>query len=114
MARSVLLTDLVLATVVGVACFILDLRTLAAYGTALVWMGVAMIIFACITGIGGFASHAEDAIAFSRSGARNMFDNLQRITDSRSSNLGCFLHLVFAAVVLIGVGYLIQLIPVMF
>ena len=114
MTRNVLLGDLVVAAVVGTACFILDLRTLEAYGTVLVWAGTVLIIFACIMGIGGFASRAEDAIAFSRSGAGNMFDNLQRITDARSSNLGCFLHLLFAALVLTGVGYLAQIIPAIF
>ena len=62
-------------------------------------------------GIGGFASRTEDAVAYSLSGAGNMIENLQRITDARSSNLGCFVHLVFAALLLIGAGYLVQIIP---
>ena len=114
MVRNVLLADLVLAAVVGMACFILDLRTLEACGTLLIWVGTALIVFACLTGIGGFASRAQDAIAFSRSGAGNMFENLQTISDARSSNLGCFLHLVFAAIGLIAAGYIVQIIPFLF
>lgn len=109
--RSVLLTDLILAAIVGLACYVLDLRSFEAYGTVLVWAGTAVIVLACIIGIGGFASRTEDAVAYSLSGAGNMIENLQRISDARASNLGCFVHLVLAALLLLGAGYLIQIIP---
>jgi hypothetical protein len=80
----------------------------------LVWAGGALIIFACITGIGGLAARTQDAIAFSHSGAGNMIENLQRITDARSSNLGCFLHTIFAAIGLIAMGYIVQIIIFLF
>jgi uncharacterized protein YfiM (DUF2279 family) len=67
-----------------------------------------------ITGVGGFASRSEDAAAYSLSGAGNMIDNLQRITDARSSNLGCFVHMIVAAFLLIVLGYLLQIIPALF
>ena len=113
-ARTILLADLVLAVLVALACYVLDLRTSGAYGTILIWVGTALVILACIIGIGGFASRGEDAIAFCRSGAGNMIENLQRISDARSSNLGCFVHLVFAALMLIGTGYLVQIISYLF
>jgi hypothetical protein len=109
--RTILLIDLVLAVIVALVCFFLDLRTMEAYGTVLVWVGVGVMMFAGITGVGGFASRGEDAVAYSLSGAGNMIENLQRITDARTSNLGCFAHLIAAAIVLIAVGYLIQIIP---
>ncbi len=109
--RTILLADVIVAAVVGLICYLFDFRTFLAYGTFLVWAGVALIAFGCFIGIGGFASRGEDALAFGRSGAGNMIDNLQRITDARSSNLGCFVHLAVAAILLIFVGYLIQIIP---
>jgi len=112
--RTILLADLLLAILIELICFFLNLRTFTAYGTVLTWVGNALIIFACITGIGGFASRAQDATAFSRSGAGNMFENLQRISDARSSNLGCFLHLFFAGLLLMGIGYFVETIPFLF
>jgi hypothetical protein len=109
--RTVILADLILAAIVGLACYVLDLRSFAAYGTVLVWAGTAVIVLAGFIGIGGFASRTEDAVAYSRSGAGNMIDNLQHITNARSSNLGCIVHLVTAALLLIGAGYLVQIIP---
>jgi len=112
--RTILLADVVLAILVGLACFILDLRTPEAYGTVLVWAGAAVIFLACLAGIGGFSSRSEDARAFSLSGAGNMSENLQRISDARSSNLGCFIHLAFIGIGLIALGYLIQIVPFLF
>jgi uncharacterized membrane protein len=106
--RSILLIDLSLAMLVALACFFLDLWTFKAYGTVLVWVGVAVIVFAALTGVGGFASRVEDITAFSLSGAGNMFENLRQITDARQSNLGCFLLLALAGIGLIAMGYLIQ------
>jgi hypothetical protein len=109
--RTIILADLIVAALVGLVCYLFDFRTFLAYGTFLVWAGYALIIFAALTGIGGFVSRGEDATAFSLSGAGNMIENLQRITDARSSNLGCFLHLIAAAILLIAAGYLIQILP---
>jgi hypothetical protein len=112
--RTVLLIDLVLAAIVALVCFFLAIRTMLGYGTILVWVGFVVMIFAGITGVGGFASRGEDAVAYSLSGAGNMTDNLRRITDARSSNLGCMVHMIAAALLLIGLGYLIQVIAVLF
>lgn len=112
--RTILLIDLIIAVIVALVCFFLELRTMGAYGTVLVWVGVGVMMFAGITGMGGFASRTEDAAAFSLSGAGNMIDHLQRITDARSSNLGCFVHMIAAACLLIGIGYLVQIIPYLF
>lgn len=112
--RNVLLADLILATLVGIACYVFDLRTYEAYGTLLVWVGWTLIILACLTGIGGFASRTHDVAAYSRSGAGNMTDNLRQITDARSSNLGCFLHLILIGVGLLALGNLLQILPFLF
>lgn len=111
--RTILVADLILAALVGLICYLFDFRTFLAYGTFLVWVGYALIIFGALTGIGGFVSRSEDATAFALSGAGSMIENLQRITDARSSNLGCFAHLIAAAIVLIAVGYLIQILLVL-
>ena len=112
--RTTLLVDLILAIVVALTCFFLHLRTFAAYGTLLVWLGTAVIVLACITGIGGFAARVEDASAFSRSGAGDRFENLQHIGDARSSNLGCIAQLLSEGIGLIAFGYLVQIISVLF
>jgi hypothetical protein len=112
--RTVLLADLIVAALVGLICWLFDFHTSLAYGTFLVWAGMALVVFACLIAIGGFASRTEDATAFSLSGAGNMIENLQRITDARSSNLGCFLHTLFAAIGLIAIGYIVQIIPFLF
>ena len=111
--RTVLLADLILAVLVELICLFLDLRSFTAYGTLLVWVGAAVIVLACITGIGGFAARVEDASAFSRSGAGDMFENLQRIGDARSSNLGCFAQLLSAGIGLIAFGDLVKIIPIL-
>ncbi len=113
-ARTVLVADLALAAIAALACFILDLRTPEAYGTVLVRAGAAIIFLACLAGIGGFSSRAEDARAFSISGAGNMGENIQKISEARSSNLGCFLHLAIIGIGLVVFGYLVQIVRFLF
>ncbi len=113
-ARTVLLTDLALAALIGLACYLLNWHTLEAYRTGVVWTGVAIIVVAWFTGVGGFASRGQEAVAFTRFGAGSRFENLQRITDARSSNLGCLLYLMFTGLGLIAISYLVPVLPLLF
>ena len=80
--RNVLLTDAILAVIVGVITLLLDLHTLEAYGTLLVWASVVVLLLACVLGIGGISARIQDVGAYSLSGAGNMSENLQRVEDS--------------------------------
>lgn len=113
-ARTILMADLALAVLVGVACFFLDLDTFEAYGTLLVWVGAAVTFLASLTGIGGFASRNQDMVAFSISRAGDMSENLLRIAETRQSSLGCFLQFVLVGIGLIAFGYLVQIVPFFF
>lgn len=112
--RSVMLMDVIFAVIVGIISLLLDLYTLEAYGTLLVWAGVAVILLACLIGMGGFSSRVQDVGAFSLSGAGNMSENLQRIAEAGQSSLGCFSLLVVAGIGLVAIGYLLQIIPALF
>jgi len=108
--RTVLLTDVILAVIVGVITLLLDLHTLEAYGTLLVWAGVAVLILAGLLGIGGLSSRMKDVGAYSLSGAGNMSENLQRVAESGRSSLGCFSLLLVAGIVLVAIGTILQFI----
>ncbi|MFT3891505.1 MAG: hypothetical protein QM730_07730 [Anaerolineales bacterium] len=110
MVRTILMADLFFAMVVGVACVVLDLYTLEAYGTLLVWVGAAVLILTSLMGIGGVASRSQDIQAFSLSGAGDMSENLKRIAESGRSSLGCFIQFILISISLIALGYLVQLI----
>ena len=107
-ARIVLLVDLFFAIAVGIACILLNLWTLEAYGTLLVWAGVAVLVITTLMGIGGFASRANDLRAFSMTGAGDMSENMRHIAEAKQSSLGCFIQFILIGISLIAVGYLIQ------
>lgn len=109
-ARTALVADLFFAIVVGIACFMLDLRSPEAYGTLLVWVGVAVLVLTTLMGIGGFTSRADDLRAFSMTGAGDMTENIRRIAESKQSSIGCFIQFILIGVSLIALGYLIQLV----
>ena len=109
-ARTILVIDLFFVLVVGIACLLLDLRTLEAYGTLLVWVGVAVLVLTALMGIGGVASRSQDIQAYSLSGAGDMSENLKRIAEAGRSSLGCFNQFIVVGISLIALGYLIQLV----
>ena len=106
--RGVLLLDVILAVIVGGIALFLDLHTLEAYGTLLGWAGMALLLLACVLGIGGLSSRMQDVGAYSLSGAGNMSENLQRIAEAGQSSLGCFSLLLVAGMGLIAIGYIFQ------
>ena len=112
--RTVLVIDVILAVIVGVITLLLDLHTVEAYGTLLVWAGVALMILSAVLGIGGLSSRMEDVGAYSLSGAGNMSENLRRIAESGQSSLGCFSLLLVAGIVLAATGYILQIISTLF
>src|SRR5215208_6480021 len=105
--RRVLLTDLVLAILIGFISYFLEIRNLEGYGTLLIWAGAAVMGFACLSAIGGFASRTQDFEAFSMSRAGNMFEHLGHISDARQSSLGCFALLLSIGLGLVSIGYLL-------
>ena len=106
--RTVLLIDAVVAVIVGVITLLLDLHTLEAYGTLLGWAGGAVIVLACILGIGRISSRVEDVGAYSLSGAGKMSENLRRVAEAGQSSFGCFSLLLAAGISLAGIGYFLQ------
>lgn len=112
--RPVLVMDAVVAVIVGVVSVLLDLYTLEAYGTLLVWAGVAVILLACVIGIGGIASRIEDVNAFHLSRAGNLSENLQRVAEAGQSSVGCFALLLLAGISLVTIGYILQIIAAIF
>lgn len=106
-ARTVLLIDAVLASVVALIIFLLGWRTPEAYGFALNRTGVILLLLGCFIGIGGFSARTSDVGAYSISGAGNMSENLMHIAESRQNSLGCFFLLLVAGLVLMGVGDLL-------
>lgn len=112
--RAVILTDAIVAVMVGIITVLLDLHTIEAYGTLLAWAGIAVIVLAALLGMGGLSSRFQDVGAFSLSGAGNMSENLQRIAEAGQSSLGCFSLLLVAGIVLVAVGYILQIVPALF
>ena len=112
--RSVIVIDAIVAVIVGVISLLLDLHTLEAYGTPMVWTGVAVIVLACVLGIGGLSSRMEDVGAYNLSGAGNMSENLRRVAEAGQSSAGCFALLLVAGILLAAIGYILQIIPALF
>ena len=108
-----ILIDAILTGIVGLIGFVLGWRTAETYGTALLWVGMIVLFFACFIGVGGFSARAGDVGAYSLSGAGDMSENLMRIAESRQSSLGCFFLLLFAGIGLIALGYLFPLITIL-
>ena len=112
--RSVMLIDVILVVIVWVITLVLDLHTLWAYGTLLVWAGFAVIVLACLLGIGGVSSRLQDVGAYSLSGAGNNSELFRHIAEAGQSSLGCFFIFVVAGIGLLASGYLFQIIPALF
>jgi hypothetical protein len=110
----VIKTDVILAGIVGFACFLLGLRTAEAYSTALLRVGILVIILACIMVFGGFSARVQDVGAFTLTGAGDQSENLMRISESRQSSFGCFLQLLAAGFGLVALGYLLPVIWLLF
>ena len=108
--RPVLVMDAVIAVIIGILCVFLELYTLEAFGTLLVWTGLAVFLIACVIGIGGIASRLEDMNAFHISRAGNMSENLRRVAESGQSSMGCFALLLLAGISLVAIGYFLQFI----
>jgi hypothetical protein len=105
--RTVILVDLILAGMVGLISFLMGVRTLAAYGSALIWTGMTIVFIAALMAAGGFSARAADVGAYSLSGAGNQSENMLRMAESRLSSLGCFFLLLVAGLGLIATGYLL-------
>ncbi|HEU0295278.1 MAG TPA: hypothetical protein VFR47_21235 [Anaerolineales bacterium] len=112
--RAVILIDVIVAVIVGVISLLLDLHTLEAYGTLLVWAAVVVMLIACVIGIGGIASRMEDVGAYNLSGAGNMSENLRRVAEAGQSSVGCFSLLLVAGISLAAIGYILQIISTLF
>ena len=108
--RTVLRIDAILAGVVGLISFLLGLRTVDAYGSALIWTGMIIIFIAALTAAGGFSARAADVGAYALSGAGNKSENMMRMAESRLSSLGCFFLLLVAGLGLIALGYVLPVI----
>lgn len=106
---TAILIDATLAAIVGLVSFVLGWRTPEAYGTALIRTAAAVLLLACLIGAGGLSSRAQDAAAFSLSGAGNRAENLMRISEARQSSLGCVFLLLISGIGLLAVGYLLQI-----
>ena len=106
--RGVLVLDVILAVIVGGIAYFLDLHSLEAYGTLLGWAGMALLLLACVLGIGGLSSRMQDVGAYSLSGAGNMSENLKQIAEAGQSSIGCFSLLLVAGISLIAIGYMVQ------
>ena len=89
--RSVVLIDPSLAIIVWLISYVFGWRTPEAYGTVIIWAGIAVSLFASLAGIGGLSSRAEDAEAFSLSGSGNMSENFRRIAEC-SAEFSGLLH----------------------
>jgi len=112
--RATLLMDAILAAIVWIITLLLDLHTWWAYGTLLVWTGFAVIVLACLLGIGGVSSRIQDVGAYSLSGAENNPELFRHVAESGQSSLGCFFLLVVAGIGLLTIGTILQIIPDLF
>jgi hypothetical protein len=112
--RAVILIDGIVAVIVGVISLSLGLYTPEAYGTLLVWAGIALIVMASILGMGSVSSRLQDVGAFNLSGAGDMSENLRQIAESGRSSLGCSLLLILAGITLLVIGSILQVIPALF
>ena len=112
--RATLLMDAILAAIVWIITLLLDLHTWWAYGTLLVWTGFAVIVLACLLGIGGVSSRIQDVGAYSLSGAGNDSELFRHIAEAGQSSLGCFFLFVVAGMGLLVIGYLFRIISALF
>ena len=112
--RPVILLDAILLVIVWIITLLLDLHSWWAYGTLLVWTGFAVIVLACLLGIGGVSSRIQDVGAYSLSGAGNDSELFRHIAEAGQSSLGCFFLFVVAGMGLLVIGYLFRIISALF
>ena len=112
--RPVILTDAILMVIVWITTLMLDLHTLWAYGTLLVWTGFAVIVLACLLGVGGVSSRLQDVGAYSLSGAGKDSELFRHIAEAGQSSLGCFFLFAAAGIGLLAIGYLFRIISALF
>ena len=112
--RPVILIDAILVVIVWIITLLLDLHTWWAYGTLLVWTGFAVIVLACLIGVGGVSSRLQDVGAYSLSGAGNDSELFRHVAEAGQSSLGCFFLFVVAGISLLTIGYLFRIIPALF
>ena len=112
--RTVLLVDATLASGVGLIGFLLGLRTVEAYGSALNWTGIIVLFIAALTGAGGFSARATDVGAYTLSGAGNQSENMMQMAESRRSSLAFLFTLLVAGLGLITAGDLLPILSSLF
>jgi hypothetical protein len=112
--RATLLMDAILAAIVWIITLLLDLHTWWAYGTLLVWTGFAVIVLACLLGVGGVSSRLQDVGAYSLSGAGKDSELFRHIAEAGQSSLGCFFLFAAAGIGVLAIGYLFRILFVLF
>src|SRR5215212_3809804 len=108
--RAAILTDVILAMIIGLLSFLLGFRSMRAFETFLTWAGFGLVFFACFIGVGGVSARVQDISAFQISGAGHTSENLKQISESGRSSFGCFLLLLGAGLGLVVLGYLLPVI----
>jgi hypothetical protein len=106
--RGLLLTDIIVALIVAVIDVFLDLYTLLAYGTLLVWAAMVLIVLAGILTVGGLSSRLHDVGAYNLSRAGDMSENLHQVAEAGRSSFGCSLLLFLAGITLFALGNFLQ------
>jgi hypothetical protein len=108
--RAAILTDVILAMIIGLFSFLLGFRSMRAFETFLTWAGFGLIFFAGFIGVGGVSARVQDISAFQISGAGDTSENLKQISESGRSSFGCFLQLLAAGLGLVVLGYLLPVV----
>jgi hypothetical protein len=111
--RTAILTDVILAMIIGLLSFLLGFRSMEAFETFLTWAGFGLIFFACFISVGGVSARVQDISAFQISRAGDPSENLMRISESGRSSFGCFLLLLIAGLGLVVLAYLLPLISLL-
>jgi hypothetical protein len=111
--RTAILTDVILAMIIGLLSFLLGFRSMEAFETFLTWAGFGLIFFACFISVGGVSARVQDISAFQISRAGDLSENLMRISESGRSSFGCFLLLLIAGLGLVVLAYLLPLISLL-
>jgi hypothetical protein len=112
--RGLLLVDVIVALIVAVINLLLNLHTLLAYGTLLVWASIALIVVAAILVTGGLSSRLQDVGAYNLTRAGDMSENLHQVAEAGRNSIGCSLLLLLAGITLFALGNLLQAIAPLF
>lgn len=86
----------------------LDLHTWLAYGTLLMWAGMALIVLAGILTIGRLSSRLHAVGAYNLSHDGDMFENLYQVAEAGRNSIGCSLLLLLAGISLLALGKFLQ------